>query len=119
MFEDSWIWIIACTPSEPQTFENSRLRKYKLKTRPGALPRVVYSMYSPAPKSKRSSQKNDRNASFEINTGSDVLENDVEQRDPKNRLPLLDTVTSVVLAPKPLKVKPSGMVMQVSSPSAS
>src|SRR5687767_8962621 len=111
---------MTCTGSEPQIDENRRLRKYMLNTRPGAEPEVLYSTYSPAPKSDRSSQKNDKKALFEIRTGNDVLPKFVAHAVPKNRLPLLDTVTCVVFAPKPLNVKPSGIAgRQVSSPSAS
>src|SRR4051812_44243536 len=106
--------------SEPHTLESRRLREYRLNTRPGATPWVEYSKYSPVPLSNRSSQKNDSIASLVIPAGSAVLVNDDEQPWPKNRLPFDDTLMNAVFAPKPTKVKPSGMLKkQLSSPRTS
>src|SRR3954467_9836460 len=86
-------------------------------TRPPAVPDVLYSENSPVPKSSRSPQKKNKAASVVMPLGNAVFWNAVEQFCPKNRMPLLERLTVLVVAPNPVNVNPSGMLKKhVSSP---
>src|SRR5213083_65789 len=105
-FDPSWIWIMMLTASEPHAVLRRRSRKYRLNTRPPAVPVVRYSKYSPVPKSSRSSQKNARNGSVVIADGNAPLfQLPVVGHDaPKIRKPFALTPIVLIDSPNPVNV---------------